>query len=81
MNRAVWSVCIWPVIGLQEAYKKWEHRAGGSVKPGLVSSGDFVGRGVAVIGSTGDVSGVGFVERMFARIWSRCPFIIGMEWG
>ena len=71
MNRAVWSVCIWPVIGLQAACKKCEHRAGGSVKPGLVSSGDSVGRGVVVIGDSGEVSVVGFIERMFTRNWLR----------
>ena len=88
MNWAVWSVWIWPVIGSQAAYKKCERRAGGSEKLGLVSSddsvvssGDSVESGGAVFGGSGDVSGVGFVERMFARIWSRWPLIIGIECG
>ena len=76
------------MIGLQAAYKKCECRAGGSEKPRLVSSDDSlissgasVESGGAVFGGAGDVSGVGFVERMFARIWSRWPLIIGIECG
>ena len=54
--------------GSHVAYRWWEHRAGGSVKLGLMSSGDSVGRGALEGAGKEEVLGVGFVEWRLAQI-------------